>query len=201
MTKHSNEVCQDFLRGICKRTNCKYQHKIRKFVVCKYWLRGLCMKGEEQCEYLHEYNLSKMPKCAYYKLYGVCNLTNCIYSHDKVKSGRCNWYDRGFCRKGLKCNKKHVKQVVCQLYLTGFCPRGPSCPNGHPKMDLIGKHREFSFFNKNLYDKMMAIIEEGGDDFILNQLTETDKVDTPYWEKAVVTNHIFFDYTEGRNTP
>lgn len=156
MTNQSKEICQDFLRGICTRTKCKYQHKVRKFIVCKYWLRGLCMKGEEQCEYLHEYDISKMPKCAHYKLHGVCNSINCIYSHDKVDSERCNWYDRGFCRKGkylllvcsyiciyiltfpffnifdtgLTCNKKHVKQVVCQLYLTGFCPRGPSCPNG-----------------------------------------------------------------------
>jgi cleavage and polyadenylation specificity factor subunit 4 len=98
--KRSSEVCQDFLHGICKRMNCKYQHDAKKFIVCKHWLRGLCMKGEEKCEYLHVYDLSKMPKCVYYTLYGSCNLPNCIYSHNEMDCGKCEWYDRGFCIKG-----------------------------------------------------------------------------------------------------
>ena len=31
-------------------------------VVCKHWLKGLCKKGEA-CEFLHEYNIRKMPEC------------------------------------------------------------------------------------------------------------------------------------------
>jgi hypothetical protein len=33
-------------------------------------------------------------------------------------------------------------------------------------MDLIGERREFSFFNKKVYNKMMTLIKEGGDDFV-----------------------------------
>jgi len=31
-------------------------------VVCKHWLKGLCKKGDA-CEFLHEYNIRKMPEC------------------------------------------------------------------------------------------------------------------------------------------
>ena len=31
----------------------------------KHWLRGLCKKGD-QCEFLHEYDMSKMPECYFY---------------------------------------------------------------------------------------------------------------------------------------
>lgn len=34
-------------------------------VVCKHWLRGLCKKGD-QCEFLHEYDMTKMPECYFY---------------------------------------------------------------------------------------------------------------------------------------
>ena len=34
-------------------------------IVCKHWLRGLCKKGD-QCEFLHEYDMSKMPECYFY---------------------------------------------------------------------------------------------------------------------------------------
>jgi Zinc finger C-x8-C-x5-C-x3-H type (and similar) len=31
-------------------------------IVCKHWLKGLCKKGDV-CEFLHEYNIRKMPEC------------------------------------------------------------------------------------------------------------------------------------------
>lgn len=34
-------------------------------IVCKHWLRGLCKKGD-QCEFLHEYDMTKMPECYFY---------------------------------------------------------------------------------------------------------------------------------------
>ncbi|CAG8434901.1 774_t:CDS:2 [Diversispora eburnea] len=96
---YNNEVCQDFLRGICKRGSfCRYVHSTKKLVVCKHWLRGLCMKGDEQCEFLHEYNLKKVPKCIYYMLFGECMTPDCIYSHeDEI----CDDYLHGFCIKVL----------------------------------------------------------------------------------------------------
>jgi hypothetical protein len=37
--------------------------------ICKHWLRGLCKKGDN-CEFLHEYDLSKMPECYFYSKFG-----------------------------------------------------------------------------------------------------------------------------------
>ena len=48
-----------------------------KTIVCKHWLRGLCKKGD-QCEFLHEYDMSKMPECYFYTRFSEFYL-NCIF--------------------------------------------------------------------------------------------------------------------------
>lgn len=40
--------------------------------VCKHWLRGLCKKGQN-CDFMHEYNLRKMPECWFFAKYGFCS--------------------------------------------------------------------------------------------------------------------------------
>ena len=35
----------------------------RKKVVCKHWLRGLCKKSDEQCDFLHRLDAERMPEC------------------------------------------------------------------------------------------------------------------------------------------
>lgn len=37
--------------------------------MCKHWLRGLCKKGDD-CEFLHEFDMTKMPECFFYSKYG-----------------------------------------------------------------------------------------------------------------------------------
>jgi cleavage and polyadenylation specificity factor subunit 4 len=72
-----------------------------KAVICKHWLRGLCKKGDD-CEFLHEYDMSKMPECYFYSKYSQCGNKECEFLHldkeSKIKD--CAWYDRGFCRHG-----------------------------------------------------------------------------------------------------
>jgi cleavage and polyadenylation specificity factor subunit 4 len=105
-------------------------------LVCKHWLRGLCKKGEA-CEFLHEYNLRKMPECSFYARNGYCsNGDECLYLHidPAAKLPPCPHYEmRGFCPLGPNCSKKHVRRTLCPLYLAGFCPNGKACPDGaHP---------------------------------------------------------------------
>ncbi|TPX35218.1 hypothetical protein SmJEL517_g02320 [Synchytrium microbalum] len=108
-----------------------------KSVVCKHWLRGLCKKGD-LCEFLHEFNLKKMPECWFFQRLGECTNPECQYLHidPATKMKECTWYSRGFCIHGPQCRGKHVRKGVCQNYLTGFCPKGPECPFGHPKFEV-----------------------------------------------------------------
>ena len=114
--------------------------------VCKHWLRGLCKKGQA-CEFLHEYNLRKMPECWFFTRYGFCQSGDeCMYLHITPKERRpeCMAFVKGFCPKGQSillaslccgsclitgpdCPYKHIRRYPCPLYLTGFCPRGYDC--------------------------------------------------------------------------
>ncbi|KAI1147085.1 hypothetical protein F4825DRAFT_455836 [Nemania diffusa] len=107
-------------------------------LVCKHWLRALCKKGEG-CEFLHEYNLRKMPECNFFVRNGYCsNGDECLYLHiDPLsKLPPCPHYDRGFCPLGPTCSKRHVRRRLCVCYLAGFCPDGRNCKEGaHPRWD------------------------------------------------------------------
>ena len=113
------------------------RHKREKTVVCKHWMNGLCKKGED-CGYLHQYDMSKMPECQFFRDHGSCTNEDCVFRHIKQEDKKrdCPWYARGFCRHGAKCNNRHVKKDVCVDYLVGFCPRGSACSNGHPKYEM-----------------------------------------------------------------
>lgn len=133
----STGICKYFLKGNCtKGTNCQFRHsKSERSIVCKHWLRALCKKGDAGCEFLHKYDLSRMPECYFFSKFAECNNPECMYLHvnpeDKVKE--CPWYARGFCKHGPNCRHKHVKKVICDNYYVGFCPLGPNCKFGHPR--------------------------------------------------------------------
>ncbi|KAF7360146.1 mRNA 3'-end-processing protein YTH1 [Mycena venus] len=72
----------------------------RERTVCKHWLRGLCKKGDA-CEFLHEYNLRRMPECWWFAKYGYCSTGDeCLYAHPKERRVECPDYNRGFCKLG-----------------------------------------------------------------------------------------------------
>jgi cleavage and polyadenylation specificity factor subunit 4 len=73
----------------------------RLATVCKHWLRGLCKKGDA-CEFLHEYNLRRMPECWWFAKYGYCSAGDeCLYAHPKERKVECPDYKRGFCKLGM----------------------------------------------------------------------------------------------------
>lgn len=152
-------ICPDYDPKIgpssCALGNqCPKKHILSNFnnkIVCKHWLRGLCKKND-QCEYLHEYNLRKMPECVFFTKNGYCTQTpECQYLHvdPKGKIPRCEYYDLGFCLDGPQCKKRHVKETVCQRYLNGFCPLGKlECDMSHPQF------YDSDFINKELLKKI-----------------------------------------------
>ncbi|KAL7421957.1 RNA-binding component of cleavage and polyadenylation factor [Cryptotrichosporon argae] len=108
----------------------------KKTTVCKHYLRNLCKLGDN-CEYTHDWNLRTMPTCIMFVLRGKCELGGeCLYYHPKDRRVECPDYNRGFCRLGEDCPRRHVRRRLCGAYMAGFCPDGPDCKLAHPKPDL-----------------------------------------------------------------
>ncbi|XP_047078675.1 zinc finger CCCH domain-containing protein 45-like [Lolium rigidum] len=77
--------------------------------VCKYWLKGLCMKGQS-CGYLHQYDLDRMPVCHFFRADGYCDKLDCIFKHNAEDAKECTMYNMGFCPNGPCCRLRHVKK-------------------------------------------------------------------------------------------
>jgi cleavage and polyadenylation specificity factor subunit 4 len=147
-------ICKAYAAGNCPlKTRCPERHVSSNSstgkesggvpfgsLVCKHWLRGLCKKGEG-CEFLHEYNLRKMPECNFFVRNGYCsNGDECLYLHIDPQSRLppCPHYERGFCPLGPRCANKHVRRAsICPYFMAGFCPDGRlKCKEGaHPKWE------------------------------------------------------------------
>ena len=87
-------------------TSAKHDPRLRT-VVCRHWLRDLCMKGAA-CEFLHQYDLSKMPLCRHGER---CKLKDCPFRHiSEANRMECVFYSQGFCIHGPFCRYKHIRR-------------------------------------------------------------------------------------------
>jgi cleavage and polyadenylation specificity factor subunit 4 len=87
-------------------TSAKHDPRLRT-VVCRHWLRDLCMKGSA-CEFLHQYDLSKMPLCRHGER---CKIKDCPFRHISEENRlECVFYSQGFCIHGPFCRYKHVRR-------------------------------------------------------------------------------------------
>ncbi|GFH59844.1 hypothetical protein CTEN210_16320 [Chaetoceros tenuissimus] len=87
-------------------TSAKNDPRLRT-VVCRHWLRDLCMKGAA-CEFLHQYDLTKMPLCRHGD---KCKLRDCPFRHiSEADRLECVFYSQGFCIHGPFCRYKHVRR-------------------------------------------------------------------------------------------
>jgi len=77
--------------------------------VCRHWLRGLCMKGE-QCGFLHQFDQNRMPICRFFAKFGVCREPECVFKHSSEEVKECNMYNLGFCIHGPLCRYKHIQR-------------------------------------------------------------------------------------------
>ncbi|GMH87813.1 hypothetical protein TrST_g8525 [Triparma strigata] len=81
-------------------------------VVCRHWMKGLCMKGE-RCEFLHQFNLDKMPLCRHGER---CKNAQCPFKHIKDSAVlSCVFYQQGFCIHGPLCRYRHVRRDKLDL--------------------------------------------------------------------------------------
>ncbi|OWA53317.1 Cleavage and polyadenylation specificity factor subunit 4 [Hypsibius exemplaris] len=134
-------VCEFFAEKKCSRgAFCPYRHVTStNNVVCRHWLRGLCRRADT-CDFLHEFDMTKMPECYFYSKFNACTNKDCRFLHlnPEQRIKECTWYTRGFCRLGGQaCPMKHIKRTICQSYFVGFCPKGPACESAHPRLDIL----------------------------------------------------------------
>eukprot|EP01071_Lankesteria_metandrocarpae_P008505 Lankesteria_metandrocarpae@DN497_c0_g1_i1.p1 len=98
-----------------------------KHIVCRHWLRNMCIKGDF-CDFTHQYDFDKMPICRQYHKVGYCAdyaygacplkhiepLTGAITNNSSAPptgtlEPACLHYFLGFCRSGPRCRKRHVQ--------------------------------------------------------------------------------------------
>ena len=109
---------------------CPYIHDREKVAVCRKFLAGNC--HNERCLLSHKAAPEKMPSCKFF-LEGLCTKgDDCPYRHVKVNEAAevCPDYLKGFCPAGDDCKRRHVN--ACPHFeARGACPRGDKCPLPH----------------------------------------------------------------------
>jgi len=89
--------------------------KRKRTVVCTKWLTGLCQK-DEKCEFLHMFDLSRMPACPSFTKQRLCQNSGCVFKHaDSQKKRPCQQYAFGYCRNGRNCYLAHEKLAADSL--------------------------------------------------------------------------------------
>ena len=76
--------------------------------VCRHWLRGLCMKGND-CGFLHQFDKQRMPTCRFFAKYNECKEPDCPFKHSLEDVKDCNMYKLGFCIHGPNCRYRHPR--------------------------------------------------------------------------------------------
>lgn len=99
----------------------------RHTIVCKHWLRDLCMKGDK-CDFLHQYDLARMPECTQWSRMGRCIDQECDFRHDTERI-ECQKFKFGFCKLGGQCKMRHERhmrpylpEVIPDWYLKELVP-------------------------------------------------------------------------------
>ena len=69
------------------------QHMRRSYrqTVCRHWVNGLCQKGDD-CSFLHQFVLNRMPVCPTFKKHNMCPNTDCVFKHSLEDLKECNMY-------------------------------------------------------------------------------------------------------------
>ncbi|GAO50968.1 hypothetical protein G7K_5084-t1 [Saitoella complicata NRRL Y-17804] len=140
---HLSFAFEDYLR-----TNLRFgahsppQHERAGAIVCKHWLRGLCKKGDH-CEFLHEYNLKRMPECWFFNKHGYCsNGEECLYLHiDPDARVGVPSADKSTC--GKRCVNSGWQVFVRRVWNARMPTPNTSSLHSHPYEDK----------NENLYER------------------------------------------------
>ena len=95
------------------------------------------MKGDD-CGFLHEFDMARMPLCRNLIKYGECRDKDCVFKHTqddmKARARRCLARSRTICRGGwADCVGVRALQE-CNMYRLGFCVYGAQCRYKHTRL-------------------------------------------------------------------
>ncbi|XP_055435448.1 putative cleavage and polyadenylation specificity factor subunit 4-like protein [Bubalus kerabau] len=102
----------------------------------------VCKKGD-QCKFLHQNDVARMPKCHFSFKSGDCSNKECPFLHVKpaFKTQDCPGDDRGFCKHaGPLCKYRHVRRTKCTNYLKLAPARKDPGTNLHTCQAAPGVH-------------------------------------------------------------
>jgi len=103
--KKVKKPCNFLIEGdFCpKGTQCPFEHNL-KLIPCKKALEGLpCHKGK-LCKFNHNKNIP----CKLFKTPQGCPYgTKCRYRHEESPKVVCNFYIKGYCKRGAQCAYLH----------------------------------------------------------------------------------------------
>lgn len=104
-------------------------------VVCRHWLRGMCMKGDF-CDFLHQLDYSRVPACRSLTAHRYCAELQRGYCPYKHILGGGEEEDGGGVMGGGGPYGIVVKGSAadeCPNYFWGYCPLGGKCKRRHKK--------------------------------------------------------------------
>lgn len=116
----------------------------RHTIVCRHWLKGMCMKGDF-CDFLHQLIYLRMPACRNQLWCPDIRRGCCPFKHADVvvqssgSSGAAAAAEGGETRsKSVGRGSSSVEQQLlqpqqkeCLAYFLGFCKAGPKCRRRH----------------------------------------------------------------------
>ena len=79
-----------------------------KKMVCEFYRKGLCNKGED-CTYRHDIQLKTLDMLCKHHIVGSCNNPKCLFLHDTNKYPCKYLFISGKCDKGMECAFSHEK--------------------------------------------------------------------------------------------
>jgi len=138
--------------------------------VCRHWLRGLCVKGTE-CDFLHQFDESKMPVCRFFAKFGECKQPDCQFRHSAEGLKECNFYKMGFCYNGPYCKFRHVKKTPRDLPLpvpgNGVGRLGNWRPPEEYKRQMAEQRAEQAKLQSAIQQQMIRQGIQAGQSFVL----------------------------------
>jgi len=142
----------------------------RHSIVCKHWLRNLCMKGDK-CDFLHQYDPNRMPECVFWLKSGKCNDPDCIFRHVQASERpECQRYRLGFCRYGPMCRSRHdrlprdaLPELLPDWFLDSLVLNAHLIPNADDVRlsDHLGRDRRNGHGNELALVPVAPVTEQG----------------------------------------